>query len=202
MKPFEPPLLFAGRMPWVPPRGAYHCQHLDSSPISRSAEIGLAIFLPSQGRGILENHTTSSRVPQKKDSLLKVTMWPRHTQFICQHLIKEITSTHEKTQNESNGALTSSGVICLMSAFNCLHDFKEFLELSVQTENTWFTCSRAPWNRNMYWKEHTIFEEQGVQPSALWQPRGVGWGKGWERGDICILRADSFFCTAETNTTL
>lgn len=152
MKSFKPPLLFAGRMPWVPPRGAYHCQHLHSSPIFRSAEIGLATFLPSQGRRILKTHTTSSHVPQKKkkDSLLKVTMGPRHTQFIWQHLIKKITPTHEKTQKESNGALTSSGIIRLMSAFSCLHDFKEILELSVQTENTRFNCSRAPWNRNKY----------------------------------------------------
>ena len=49
---------------------------------------------------------------------------------------------------------------------------------------------------------------QGAQPSsALWQPRGVGWGgvlggEIQEGGDICILMADSHCCMAETNTTL
>ena len=48
---------------------------------------------------------------------------------------------------------------------------------------------------------------QEAQPSALWQPRGVGWGGGLggeiqEGGDICILMADSHRCVAETNTTL
>jgi len=35
--------------------------------------------------------------------------------------------------------------------------------------------------------------------------RGEGWGHGreaQERGDICLHRADSLCCTAETNTTL
>ena len=49
---------------------------------------------------------------------------------------------------------------------------------------------------------------QGDQLSALWPPRGVGYG-GWEGdargrryGDICICIADSLCYKAETNTTL
>ena len=47
---------------------------------------------------------------------------------------------------------------------------------------------------------------QGAQLSALGWPRGVGWGgsgKESQQGrDMCIHRADSRCCTAETNTTL
>ena len=46
---------------------------------------------------------------------------------------------------------------------------------------------------------------QGAQPSAPWQPRGVGLGVGSEAsegGDIPILRVESRCCTAETNTVL
>ena len=47
---------------------------------------------------------------------------------------------------------------------------------------------------------------QGAQLSALWQPRGVGWGGAGrevqEGGDMYILMADSCCCMAETNTTL
>ena len=41
--------------------------------------------------------------------------------------------------------------------------------------------------------------------SALWPPRGVGWGGRWEGvpkgGDICIPVTDSCWCMAESNTT-
>ena len=44
---------------------------------------------------------------------------------------------------------------------------------------------------------------QGAQPSALWQPRGVGWGGRWERGSrgqgMCILVVGSWWCMAETS---
>ena len=45
---------------------------------------------------------------------------------------------------------------------------------------------------------------QGAQPTALWQPRGVGCGgrEVQEGGDICILMADSYWCMAETSTIL
>ena len=47
---------------------------------------------------------------------------------------------------------------------------------------------------------------QGAQTGALWQPRGVRWGRGGrevlEGGDICIPMADSCWCMAETNTIL
>ena len=49
---------------------------------------------------------------------------------------------------------------------------------------------------------------QGDELSALWPPRGVGYG-GWEGdarergyGDICIHTAYSLCYTAETNTTM
>ena len=46
---------------------------------------------------------------------------------------------------------------------------------------------------------------QRAQVGAL-SSRGVGWGRGGreaqEGGDICIHIADSYCCTAETNTTL
>lgn len=40
-------------MPWVLPRGAYQCQHLDSSPPCRSADTCLAIIPLAQGKEIL-----------------------------------------------------------------------------------------------------------------------------------------------------
>ena len=49
---------------------------------------------------------------------------------------------------------------------------------------------------------------QGAQPSsALWQPRGVGWGgvlggEIQEGGDICILMADACWYMAEINPIL
>ena len=49
---------------------------------------------------------------------------------------------------------------------------------------------------------------QGDQLGGLLSPRGVGSGvwegdaRGRAYGDICICIADSFFYTAETNTTL
>ena len=51
---------------------------------------------------------------------------------------------------------------------------------------------------------------QGTQPRALWKPL-EGWDGGCGREaqeerdiwvDICILTADSFCCTTETNTIL
>ena len=46
---------------------------------------------------------------------------------------------------------------------------------------------------------------QRAQLSALWQPRGVGWGMGGrsKRKEIFVyVSADSHCGTAETNTTL
>ena len=47
---------------------------------------------------------------------------------------------------------------------------------------------------------------QETQPNALWQTRGVGWGRQWEDiqegGDIHILVADSCCCMAEATITL
>ena len=43
---------------------------------------------------------------------------------------------------------------------------------------------------------------QGTQTGALYQPRGIGWGRRWEGGDICIHMADSCCCMAETITTM
>lgn len=40
-------------MPWVLPRGAYQCQHFDSSPPCRSADTCLAIIPLAQGKEIL-----------------------------------------------------------------------------------------------------------------------------------------------------
>ena len=45
---------------------------------------------------------------------------------------------------------------------------------------------------------------QGTHTRALQQPRGVGWARGGrevqERGDIGMLKADSCWHKAETNT--
>ena len=47
---------------------------------------------------------------------------------------------------------------------------------------------------------------QGTQPSALRQPRSVGWGGGGrevQEGEfISTIMADSHCCMAETNATL
>ena len=47
---------------------------------------------------------------------------------------------------------------------------------------------------------------QGDQRSTLWKSKRVGWGEGYgevqDRGDMCILMADSCFCMAEANTVL
>ena len=44
---------------------------------------------------------------------------------------------------------------------------------------------------------------QRAQPSSPWQPGGVGGGREvQEKGDICILMADSWWYLAETNIIL
>ena len=47
---------------------------------------------------------------------------------------------------------------------------------------------------------------QRTQPGALWQTRGVGWGREWEEiqegGDIHGLAADLCCCMGEANITL
>ena len=50
---------------------------------------------------------------------------------------------------------------------------------------------------------------QGAQPGALWQPKGAGWNgggggreKAQEKGDICVLVADSCCCMEKAKTIL
>ena len=40
------------------------------------------------------------------------------------------------------------------------------------------------------------------ETGALSQPRGVGWGRRWEEGDICIPMADSCRGLRENNKIL
>ena len=54
------------------------------------------------------------------------------------------------------------------------------------------------WEFAVWHREH--------KAGVLWQPRGMGWGGRWEGfqegGDICIPRADSYWCMAETTMIL
>ena len=51
-----------------------------------------------------------------------------------------------------------------------------------------------------------MYLTQGAQPSAMWLPRGVGWGERWEGGlrgrGLCIPVTDSCWSMAETSTIL
>lgn len=161
MKSFKLPLLLAGRLPWVPPRGAHHCQHLDSSPIFRSAEICLAIFLPSLGTGVPEKHKSISSplFHKKKTFTLESHQVTNPYPIYMLNLVKELTHTHThphthirahtKIQEEPNAAITSSDTICFMFHTHFPTWFREFSEyMCTESKHTAGAC-RSPWKRSM-----------------------------------------------------
>lgn len=64
-------------------------------------------------------------------------------------------------------------------------------------------CTRKLWPKVPWFLKVSGAKAHGAQLSALWRPRGEGWGKGRKaqgEGDIFIIMADLLCCKAETNT--